>query len=263
MLVKLSPLGAFSVSDWQSQWLAAIRALTATPEDAAEYLDRRLRFTTEVARALSHDDRARDSLVYGVWLERHKSPVYIGQTTEGRRRLWDLPIGESHHLANSFPAEIWGRVAVVYWGQLLAARSDLFAEVTAALKPVVGDDPMQVNQSIGLGLEFLLQHNTQPLFNRRKKRRDGTWRTVEWHNSESVGARTSPHLASLFNEVFGVWQQLAAVVPAGADIAITFSTGRVVFPGRIRELCQGGKSNGAESTHGFRGLQTRAPSTPG
>lgn len=61
------------MSDWQSQWLAAIRALTATPEDAAEYLDRRLRFTTEVARALSHDDRARDSLVLDVLAgdERH------------------------------------------------------------------------------------------------------------------------------------------------------------------------------------------------
>jgi hypothetical protein len=251
------------VSDWHSQWLTAIRAMTAAPEDAAKYLDRRLRFTTEVARALSHDDSGRDSLVYGVWLERHQSPVYIGQTTEGRRRLWDLPIGESHHLANSFPPEVWDRVAVVYWVKLLDARPELFAEVAAALKPLVGDNPTEVNQSIGLGLEFLLQHTIQPLFNRRKKRRDGTWRTVEWQNSESLGARTSPHLASLFTEVFGVWQHLAAVVPAGADVAVTLTAGRVVFPGRIRELCQGEKSNGAESTHGSSGLQTRAQSTSG
>lgn len=225
------------MTDWQSQWLDAIRAMTAAPKDAANYLDRRLRFTTEVATALSHDDPARDSLVYGVWLERHESPVYIGQTTEGRRRLWDLPIGESHHLANSFPPEIWDRVAVVYWGQLLDARPELFSAVAAALKSLVGDDPTQVKQAVGLGLEFLLQQKTRPLFNSRKKRRDGSWRAVEWENAESLGARTAPHLASLFTEVFAVWQQLAAIVPGGGDVAVALTGGLAVFPGRIRLLC--------------------------
>ena len=225
------------MTDWQTQWLAAIRAMTATREEAATYLDRRLRFTTDVARALSLDVPGLDSLVYGVWLEGHESPVYIGQTTAGRRRLWDLPIGESHHLANSFPPEIWDRVAVVYWGQLLNARPELFAEIAAALKPLAGDDSAQLNHSVGLGLEFLLQHEVQPLFNSRRKLRDATWRTVEWQNSESLGARTAPHLTSLFAEVIRVWQQLAAVVPEDADIAVALSGGRVVFPTKIRALC--------------------------
>ena len=134
------------MNHWQSQWLQAIRAMTATPDDAACYLDRRLRFTTEVARALSHDDPALDSLVYGVWLERHQSPIYVGQTIEGRRRLWDLPIGESHHLANSFPSETWDRVVVVYWEQMLAASTELSDCISAALKTLVGDDPKHVKQ---------------------------------------------------------------------------------------------------------------------
>jgi hypothetical protein len=227
------------MSNWQLQWLEAIRAMTAAPEDAAKYLDRRLRFTTEVARALSHDDPARDSLVYGVWLEKHESPIYIGQTTEGRRRLWDLPIGESHHLANSFPPEIWDRVAVVYWGQLLDARPLLVADIEAALKSLVGDDPTHIREAVSLGLEFLLQQETRPLFNRRKKRRDGGWRTVKWENSQSIGARASQHLASLFADVFGVWQQLATIEPEGGDIAVGFTHGRAVFPGRVRRLWQG------------------------
>jgi hypothetical protein len=63
------------VDAWHSQWLSAIRAMTATTDDAVSFLDRRLRFTTAVARRLSHDDPQLDSLVYGVWLQGHASPV--------------------------------------------------------------------------------------------------------------------------------------------------------------------------------------------
>ena len=155
------------VGEMQAQWLAAIRKLTATPNDAARYLDGRLRFTTAVANALAPKDVRLDPLVYGVWLDGHDLPIYIGQTLEGRRRLWDLPIGESHHLANSFPPEIWSRVVAVYWGQMLSKRPALAAAISTTLNPIVeGTDSRQV---IGLGLEYLLQRRYQPLFQLSKK----------------------------------------------------------------------------------------------
>lgn len=153
------------MNSWRDQWLAAIRAMTATPEAAAEFLNRRLRFTTAIARTLSHNDPTCDRLVYGVWPEGHESPVYIGQTTVGRRRLWDLPIGESHHLANSFPTEIWAKVVVVYWGRVLDARPDLSERADLAVKTLTGT--ANSDAFVGLGLEYLLQRRAMPLFNRR------------------------------------------------------------------------------------------------
>lgn len=202
----------------QSQWLEAIRRMTATPQEAAAYLDRRLSFTTAVAELLSHTDPILDRLVYGVWLEGHDDPIYIGQTTEGRRRLWDLPIGESHHLANSFPPEIWSRVVVVYWGKILAEKPEL---LTTSL-----------DSAMGLGLEFLLQSRIQPLFNRRKKRRDGAWREVRWIDSNSLGAKTAPSLGPLLEELMLVWKALATI-SCSDQAKVEQPFGRVVFPSML------------------------------
>lgn len=220
---------------WQAQWLVAIRALTATPDDAARYLDHRLRFTTAVARTLGHETPELDELVYGVWLEGHTAPIYIGQTLEGRRRLWDLPIGESHHLANSFPPEIWSRVVVVYWSRVLTSQPELSQKVSAALVPVVGRE--EPRSAIGLGLEYLLQRRYQPLFNRRKKRRDGGWREVAWETSGSVGARAAPYLGELFDATVSVWEELAAV-PCSMTAVTELPGGRVVFPAALAVECR-------------------------
>jgi hypothetical protein len=168
--------------------------------------------------------------VYGVWLEGHEQPVYIGQTLEGRRRLWDLPIGESHHLANSFPPEIWSRVVVVYWGQALARRPDLLANITAKLAPII--DSRDLRKSIGLGLEHLLQRRYQPLFNRRRKRRDACWREVAWETSASIGAKAAPFLDELLATVVAAWEQLAGFSrPIGPIIELP--EGRAVFPAAL------------------------------
>jgi len=220
------------MSDSRNQWLEAIRRMTATPQAAAEHLDGRLLFTTAVAELLSHSDPACDRLLYGVWLEGHSDPIYIGQTTEGRRRLWDLPIGESHHLANSFPPEIWSRVVVVYWGKILAAKPELTATKSNAATEVPFFDDREHAAAIGLGLEYLLQKQIQPLFNRRKKRRDGAWRDVRWNDSVSIGAKAAPHLTELFAEVMLTWKELSSI-EATDDAKIELQSGRVVFPSKL------------------------------
>lgn len=218
-----------TVDRWQTQWLTAIRAMTATADDAARYLDNRLRFTTAVARRLTHSDPRLDLLVYGVWLEGHSTPIYVGQTADGRRRMWDLPIGESHHLANSFPAEIWERVVVVYWGQLARARPELLVAISASVRLLLTREDADPLAAVGVGPEYLLQSRLKPLFNSRKKRRDGGWRGVVWDESTSLGAKVAPHLDELFTVVFGVWEQLATA-PLSVAGVIELIDGRVAFP---------------------------------
>jgi hypothetical protein len=45
--------------------------------------------------------------------------LYIGESVSGLRRMWDLPIGESHHVVSRIPPEAWARVIVVRWPLLL------------------------------------------------------------------------------------------------------------------------------------------------
>lgn len=46
---------------------------------------------------------------------------YLGQMLEADRRLRDLSVRESHHLASTVPLKVWNRVYVVRWTDLLAA----------------------------------------------------------------------------------------------------------------------------------------------
>ncbi len=95
-------------------WVQIVRNLTGTVRSALEYRQLRSKSSAEIARTILQavgcsEARAMvppnsiPAVVYGVWLDGHSQhePVYIGQTRDAARRLWDLPIGESHHLANT------------------------------------------------------------------------------------------------------------------------------------------------------------------
>ena len=216
------------------RWLGALLSMTSSAEETGRYLDARHRFATAVASALLHRDPRCDPLVYGVWLVGHGEPVYVGQTTGGARRLWDLPIGESHHLANSFPPEIWERVVVVYWKNVLEATPRLEKRLLGRIQPLFESQDDSPSRAIGLGLEYLIQQRTQPLFNGRKRKRDGNWRSVNWMSSASLGAHVAPYLAELFEPVWKEWSRLAEIPgPTEEGISATTEHGRVVFPQRL------------------------------
>ena len=59
-----------------------------------------------------------DHAVYGVYVT-GAGLLYVGQTRDARRRLRDLPVGESHHLATTVPPETWERVLVIQWPALI------------------------------------------------------------------------------------------------------------------------------------------------
>lgn len=120
------------------------------------------------------------SAVYGIWLK--WGLLYVGQTNEASLRLRDLPVGESHHLANTFPPEIWDRVVVIDWPSL--------AEAEAALA--------QLDQAtIGLAIEHRLQVRVQPLANASRRTKGGGWRDIDRGKSKSRGARAADAVGDL------------------------------------------------------------------
>src|SRR5690606_19816753 len=104
-------------SDAYAIWLDAMRELTSSRSAAQGWRDRRWMFARELGEALVAQTQDHPAIsgpaLYGVWLR--WGCLYVGQTLDAARRLRDLPIGESHHLATTFPAEIWDRVVVVSW----------------------------------------------------------------------------------------------------------------------------------------------------
>lgn len=171
-------------------WLDAFRRLTANREVAQRFRESRYRYAHAVAEQLSADGRSDGHVVYGVQMP--WGPLYVGQTREGHRRLRDLVIGESHHLANTFPPEIWQTIVVIRWPGLAAAE------------PAV---TQHGRDATGLALEHLLQERLQPLFNARKRTRVGGWRSTNYATSRSRAsalART-PVMARLADEVVALW----------------------------------------------------------
>ena len=143
-------------------WITALRALTDTPDKAALFRDARTRFAVMVAQEASSAPRAdKVPVVYGVWLDAHTEPIYVGQTLDAGRRLWDLPIGESHHLANTYPPEIWSRIIVVRWQDILRQDSSLQTALITELHDL-GLDDVASTRAIGLMLEYRLQRRLTP-----------------------------------------------------------------------------------------------------
>lgn len=175
----------------QVAWLESLDTLTASRDAARAWREQRYQFAYRVGEALIHAGDNGTSIsgpvVYGVWLR--WGLLYVGQTIDARRRLRDLPIGESHHLANTFPPELWERIIVIAWHRLTSAR-----ELLTRLGP----------KPIGLALEHRLLLHGAPLVNSSRRTTQGRWRAVDWSRSRSVGARATD-VEKLFSQVRALW----------------------------------------------------------
>lgn len=196
------------------EWRRALRSLTLDEAATREWRHLRYRFAHRLGEALTGStanwEAVRGPVIYGVWL--HWGLLYIGQTFEAQRRLRDLPIGESHHLATTFPPEIWHRVVVIEWSKLPEAVA-----ITENLAP----------ELLGLALEHGLQARLLPLVNTERRTPAGGWRSVSWEASKSRGARAAAQVGDLLVAVHDVWQE-AATHPA--ESATSSAVYRVVFP---------------------------------
>ncbi len=182
-------------------WRQSLLELTSTEEAAYAWRQHRYAFAHRLGMALVGGDRSAlptsGSVVYGVWL--NWGLIYVGQTGEAQRRLRDLPVGESHHLANTFPPEIWSRVIVIEWPQLTTAR----ATIERLSEPIVG-----------LALEHRLQASLTPLANASRRKPDGGWRAVTWSKSQSRAARAAMEIDELYESVMVVWTSAARSGPS-------------------------------------------------
>ncbi len=202
------------------RWRQALQELTRDRESAAEWRFSRYTFAHRLGLALIQDPGTDGTItgpvIYAIWLD--WGLLYIGQTGEAERRLRDLPVGESHHLANTFPPEIWSRVLVLPWPRLGAAQKAI-----ERLPP----------HEVGLGLEYGLQLKFGPLANASRRTSAGGWSIVNWETSHSRGARAYRQIGELFAAVEHAWER-AEKWQAG-DEALP-AGGHVIFPA---ELLQG------------------------
>jgi hypothetical protein len=194
-------------------WRRALAQIAGDDTSARRYREVRYRNALAIARALVGArgvDEVAGSVLYGVWLP--LGLVYIGQTSDAKRRLWDLPIGESHHLANTFPAEVWSRVVVLEWPRVIGPQD------------IPPSDAAQA--SLGKAFECALQASFQPLFNSIRKTHAGNWTQVDRESrAAALGAQVSRRLT---DRVIAAWTHLADITIGEAVHIGEF--GRVVQP---------------------------------
>jgi hypothetical protein len=209
--------------DTYLRWRKTTRAFVGGPQELRQLQDLRYAYAAEVGLLLTQPAQGDPPLtgpaLYGVY-SRGPGLIYVGQTMSAERRLRDLAVGESHHLANTVPPEVWDRVVVIQWPLLTPQLSPAAQNAVADLLPVVA----------GEGLERLLQVELRPLLNGRRRMPLGGWRD-RGEGSSSRGAKAVASLGELHQLVLQKWTHLIGVPVAGAHL---FEDGaRVVLPSRL------------------------------
>lgn len=207
------------------RWRSALADSLNSPDSVMSWQDRRYSYAYRVGQLLVDTSSGgipmTDHVLYGVYVA-GGGLVYVGQTGNARRRLRDLPVGESHHLATTIPPEIWERVVVVQWPLLLNQISEDERRTARRLEL----------ETCGLALEYLLQITYRPVMATRRRLTTGGWVARNIDKSRSKGARASVQLPKLFSLVRECWDELAGAQWDGqGDPVVHLAAGRAVLPG--------------------------------
>jgi len=169
------------------RWRNALLDALSTPGNVMAWQDRQYQFAYQVGQFLVDSGGpgippVSDHAVYGVYVS-GGGLLYVGQTRDARRRLRDLPVGESHHLATTVPPETWERVLVIQWPALITRIPAQEARRAEQLGP----------DSCGLGIEYLLQITYRPVMTARRRSTAGGWsaRHIETSRSRGAAARAA------------------------------------------------------------------------
>lgn len=209
------------------RWRTSLVDLLDHPAKVTAWQDARYEFAYRLGELLTgpgpDGPPVADHVVYGVYM-RGSGLVYVGQTADAKRRLRDLPVGESHHIATTIPPEIWERVVVVQWPGLV---SQLVNEEAQAVQELG-------LETCGLAVEHLLQVAYQPILNSRRRGNAGTWSARNVDTSRSRGAAASVKVPQLSSLVRQHWDMLEGLSWNGhGEPILCSSAGRAVFPGGI------------------------------
>lgn len=208
-------------------WRASLHSLVSDVSRLALWQDRRYRFAHQVGTLLTEPmagaSPTTGPVLYGVFIP-GAGLCYVGRTQEAGRRLRYLPVGESHHLANTVPPELWEKVVVLRWPDLVssapASEQDAVEEMSSTV--------------CGLALEHLLQLATTPPLNSLRRDNNGAWRPRNQIESRSQGAIRSAALPELWKLTWQAWNDLATLTEPAGDVAVRMTeVGRVALPARI------------------------------
>lgn len=218
--------------DAYSSWRASLTTLLADPTLLARWQERRYQFAHRVGTLLTetreNGHAVTGPVLYGVFAA-GAGLCYVGQTQEAERRLRDLPVGESHHLANTVPPELWERVLVIRWPLLLPAAPANEQLMATEMGSTI----------CGLALEHALQVATAPPLNSRRRRTSGDWRPRNLTQSRSRGAIHSRAVPGLSQLALTAWKSLSSVgIPKQSGVIET-GIGRVVFPSSLHSAPEG------------------------
>lgn len=205
------PVSDQANEDAYRAWRSALTTLLGDTSLLARWQERRYEFAHRVGALLTEmygdSSVTMGPVLYGVFAS-GAGLCYIGQTQEAERRLRDLPVGESHHLANTVPPEVWERVVVIRWPLLLSeAPASEQLEVEAMGSAVCG-----------LALEHALQVAVAPPLNSRRRRTSGDWQPRNLAQSRSRGAIHSQRIPELSRLTLAAWNALSeAEIPKGGS----------------------------------------------
>ncbi|WP_345255641.1 hypothetical protein [Streptomyces hundungensis] len=209
-------------------WRASLTTLMGDPALLARWQERRFQFAHRVGALLTEahgvGPAVTGPVLYGVFAA-GAGLCYVGQTQEAERRLRDLPVGESHHLANTVPPELWERVAVIRWPLLLP-------EAPAGEQVLVEEMGRTV---CGLALEHALQMATAPPLNSRRRRTSGDWQPRNLAQSRSRGAIHAQSIPGLTQLVVAAWSALSEAGMPEDSAVVDIGTGRAVFPTALHQ----------------------------
>ncbi|MGA5470021.1 hypothetical protein ACPCUK_14640 [Streptomyces arboris] len=213
-------------------WRTSLTTLLADPARLARWQERRFQFAHRVGSLLTDGHGVGPAVtgpaLYGVFAA-GAGLCYVGQTQEAERRLRDLPVGESHHLANTVPPELWERVVVIRWPLLLPEAPVNERSLVDEMGPTI----------CGLALEHALQVATAPPLNSRRRRTSGDWQPRNLAQSRSRGAIHAQSLPGLTKLALAAWVSLSKMEIPEYSAVVDTGIGRAVSPTALHQPPEG------------------------
>ena len=181
---------------------------------ALEYMEKKYEYDHKIGAALRSGLSklsSCDGVIYGVYVNGIVVPVYIGESLDGRRRLYDLAIGESHHVANTFSTLIWDKVLVVGWRA--PSNWEMIEEKILNLQAECSNTSSQPRQLSPLkvfskAIEYHVREALDPLVGKRTKKGGQFVQAPTGDDSKAICVKVGDCVKDVSSPVIAEWKKL-------------------------------------------------------